>query len=102
MATAAIIVWVYGALVLVGGVIGYARAKSIPSFVSGLVFGTALILVGYGIRQGHARDVFVASGLAGLLAVIMGVRFAKTKKFMPAGMLTILSAAVVVTLLLMR
>jgi uncharacterized membrane protein (UPF0136 family) len=102
MQTAAIIVWVYGAMVLVGGVLGYVKAQSKPSLISGLVFGSALIVVGYGIRQGRAADVLIAAGLAGLLAVVMGIRFGKTKKFMPAGLLTILSVVVAVTLLLMR
>ena len=101
MQTAAIIVLAYGALVLVGGIFGYVKAKSIPSLISGLIFGITLLVVGYGIRQGHQSDIKIAAGLAGLLAVIMGIRFAKSKKFMPAGMLTVLSA-VVVALLLMR
>jgi uncharacterized membrane protein (UPF0136 family) len=101
MQTAAMVVWIYGALVLVGGVMGWVKARSKPSLISGIVFGVALILFGYGISQGHAADVWVAIGLAGLLAIIMGIRFAKTKKFMPAGLLAILSA-VVVAMLLMR
>lgn len=102
MQTKAIIVWVYGALVLVGGVMGWVKAKSKPSLISGIIFGVALILFGHGINQGRAADVWVAIALAGLLAIIMGIRFAKTKKFMPAGLLAILSAVVVATLLLMR
>lgn len=96
------IVWIYGALVLVGGVMGWVKAKSTPSLISGLVFGSGLIFIGYGIRQGHAADVTVACIIAGLLAVIMGIRFGKTKKFMPAGLITILSVVVLVTLLLRR
>ena len=98
----AIIVWVYGALVLTGGVMGWVKAKSKPSLISGIVFGAALIIVGYGIREGHASDVWTASALAGVLAIIMGVRLARTKKFMPAGLMALLSAATVVALLLLR
>ena len=101
MQTTAIIVWVYGALVLAGGAMGWAKAKSKPSLISGVVFGAALISLGYRIYQGHASDVQVAAVIAGLLAIIMGVRFAKTKKLMPAGLVAILSVAVV-TLLLLR
>ena len=98
----AIIVLVYGILVLVGGVMGWVKAKSKPSLISGIAFGVALIVLGYGINQRHASDVWVAIGLAGLLAVIMGIRFAKTKMFLPAGLLTIVSAAVAAALLLLR
>jgi len=102
METVATIVWIYGSLVLVGGVMGWVKAKSVPSLVSGLAFGAALIFVGYGIKLGHRNDVIAAMVIAGLLAVIMGARFARSKKFMPAGLVAILSVAVVVALLLMR
>jgi uncharacterized membrane protein (UPF0136 family) len=102
MQTNALIVWVYGAVVLAGGIIGWLKARSRPSLIFGVIFGVALIVVGFGIRQGRESDVVVAAVLTGLLAAIMGIRFAKTGKFMPAGLLTILSAVVLVTLLLRR
>ena len=100
MQTTAIIVWVYGALVLAGGAMGWAKAKSKPSLISGIVFGVALGFFGYGIYQGHTSDIRVAAAIAGLLGVIMGIRFAKSKKFMPAGLVAILSVVVVALLLL--
>ena len=100
MQTIAIIVWVYGALVLAGGAMGWAKAKSKPSLISGIVFGVALGFFGYGIYQGHTSDIRVAAAIAGLLGVIMGIRFAKSKKFMPAGLVAILSVVVVALLLL--
>src|SRR5437762_2801317 len=90
----AIIVWVYGMLVLIGGVIGWVKAKSKPSLISGIAFGVALIVVGIGVDQGHSMEVWLAGGLAGLLAAIMGLRFAKTRKFMPAGLVAVLSVVV--------
>lgn len=35
---------IYGALVLVGGVIGYATKASVPSLVAGGAFGIALLV----------------------------------------------------------
>ena len=102
MQTTAIIVWIYGVLVLVGGLMGWVKAKSKPSLVSGLIFGVLLILQGYWIWQGSASGVMQASVTTGLLAVVMGARFIATKKFMPAGLLTLLSLAVLITLLLRR
>ena len=98
MQTAAIIVWVYGALVLIGGVMGWVKARSKPSLISGVVFGAALILTGFWMPVGR----WIAAGLAAALAVVMGVRYAQTKKVMPSGVMTALSAVVLVVLLLVR
>jgi len=102
MQTTAMIVWIYGVLVLVGGVMGWVKAKSKPSLVSGLIFGVLLILEGYRIWQGIAVGVTQACVTTGLLAVVMGARFIATRKFMPAGLLTLLSLAVLITLLMRR
>jgi uncharacterized membrane protein (UPF0136 family) len=102
MQTPAIIIWVYAALILVGGVMGWAKARSQMSLWSGLIFGVALILVGVGVARGYANHLIAATVLAGLLAIIMGVRFVKTKKFMPAGLVAILSVVVVALLLRFR
>ena len=46
MQTTAMIVMVYGVLVLVGGVMGFVKAHSKPSLIAGLVFGGALQVSG--------------------------------------------------------
>src|SRR5712691_10479221 len=103
MQTAAIIVWIYGALVLAGGIIGFVKAGSQSSLMSGSIFGVALLLAGLGIfREKSIDGAFLwAIVLTGLLALIMGVRFAKTRKFMPAGMICALSVVVSAILLYM-
>lgn len=100
MQTAAIIVWVYGALVLAGGVMGWVKAKSTASLISGVIFGVALILTGFALDNPTGQ--WIAVGLAALLGIIMGARFAKSRKFMPAGMIAILSLVVLVALLALR
>ena len=93
MHTAAIVTIVYGALVLLGGVMGYLKAKSRPSLVSGLVFGPALAILGVLGLEGWTPFAGIAAGLAAVLLLIMGSRFARKRKFMPAGLITVLSAA---------
>jgi uncharacterized membrane protein (UPF0136 family) len=96
-----VVLGVYALLLAVGGVIGYARAGSRPSLIAGLLSAVgalaAMALV--------ARDAAWGLGLGALLAIVLalffGYRFAvKTRKFMPSGMLAVLSLVVFVVSLL--
>lgn len=87
----------YGLLVLVGGVIGYVKAKSRASLVSGIGFGALLGLASSLVSSGSVR---VGAGLGVVLALALLGRFLpafmKTKKVMPAGLVVALGAVVVV------
>jgi uncharacterized membrane protein (UPF0136 family) len=82
------------ALCGVGGVVGYAKKRSVPSLVAGVAFAAAYGYAANTINvgdpaQGHA----LAAGTSALLAAAMGARLAKTGKFMPAGVLTAVGLA---------
>ena len=96
----AYIVLVYGILVAAGGVIGYVKSKSMPSLISGLLFGTLLIGCSVFILNGDIRATYVALVLSLALLVIFFFRFRASKKFMPAGLMIILSLAASITLIL--
>ncbi|XP_015113486.1 transmembrane protein 14C [Diachasma alloeum] len=85
----------YAASVAGGGILGYVKAKSIPSLGAGLLFGTIL---GYGAYQTSQdpRNCAVLLGTSTALGGIMGYRFYNTKKIMPAGMICVISCAMVV------
>src|SRR5262245_31503360 len=88
------ILWVYIALLLVGGLMGFLKAGSKVSLISSVVFAVLLALF-----AGHVLTwVWGPHLLLGLLLVVFVMRYAKTKKFMPAGLMIVLSA---VTLLLL-
>ncbi|KAG2217686.1 hypothetical protein INT45_008337 [Circinella minor] len=80
----------YSALVLIGGAIGYLKAGSTASLISGTVFGLA---AGFGSYQvsNNPKNVVFALVVSILLFIGMGIRFNKSGKFMPAGLVTILS-----------
>ena len=83
------ILWVYIALLIVGGVMGFVKAKSQVSLISSLVFAVALGLFAAGVVSWRAgADVLLA-----LLLVVFVIRYAKTKKFMPAGLMILLTVA---------
>ncbi|XP_007950396.1 transmembrane protein 14C [Orycteropus afer afer] len=76
----------YAALVATGGIIGYAKAGSVPSLAAGLFFGGLAGLGAYQLSQ-DPRNVWVFLATSGTLAGIMGMRFYNSRKFMPAGLI---------------
>jgi len=100
--TAYSVAFVYGAIVLVGGVFGYIMAGSHISLWSGLLFGLGLfgssILMVMGRQQGHV----LAVSLTAILTVFFNIRYLLTKAFMPAGMMALVSAFALVALVVFR
>ncbi len=80
----------YGILAIAGGIIGYIQATSKVSLISGSISGLLLILAAYFQLQGQTWGAILAVLVTGVLVVVFAVRLAKTRKFMPAGLMTIL------------
>ena len=80
----------YGILAIVGGIIGYIQARSKVSLLSGSISGLLLILAAYFQLQGQTWGSILGVIVTGVLVVVFAVRLAKTRKFMPAGLMTIL------------
>ncbi|MBE9002528.1 MULTISPECIES: TMEM14 family protein [unclassified Nostoc] len=80
----------YGILAIAGGIIGYIQARSKVSLLSGSISGLLLILAAYFQLQGQTWGSILAVLVTGILVVVFAVRLAKTRKFMPAGLMTIL------------
>jgi uncharacterized membrane protein (UPF0136 family) len=83
-------VFAYGILAIVGGIIGYMRASSKVSLISGTISGLLLIVAGFFQLQGQAWAALLAVIVTGFLVVVFAVRLAKTRKFMPAGLMVLL------------
>lgn len=79
----------YGLLAIVGGIMGYQKAQSKISLLSGGVSGILLILSGILALNGISSGLILAALISGLLVVVFGVRLAKTKKIMPAGLMIV-------------
>ena len=76
---------------------GYLQAKSFKSLTAGLLCGGSLAIAAF-LAQTHPRTgLGIASIIAVQLVLIFGTRFQKTRKFMPAGFLAILSLAMAIT-----
>ena len=92
------IVLIYAVLILIGGIIGHVKASSLASLIFGLTFG--LLLVGSAIAMfaKHKWGAYGAVILTFMLDGFFTYRFLKTHAFMPAGMLSLISFAVLIYL----
>ena len=97
-----IIVIIYSILVLLGGLIGYLFANSLPSLISGTIFGAALFTCGLGILRSNLAAFITSIMLSGLLTLFFGYRFWLTEKLMPAGMMGIISGLIFILLISTR
>jgi uncharacterized membrane protein (UPF0136 family) len=89
MSLAIIAAIAYGILVLVGGIIGYTKAKSKPSLIAGLVSGLLLLGSAFLAMVNTSLGLILAKIITTILIVIFALRLWKTRKFMPAGLMLI-------------
>lgn len=80
----------YGMLAIIGGIIGYFQANSQVSLLSGIFTGLLLIIAAYLQLQGQTWGLSLATCITAALVLLFAFRLAKTRKFMPAGLMTIL------------
>jgi uncharacterized membrane protein (UPF0136 family) len=88
------VLWAYVVLLLIGGLIGFFKAKSKVSLIMSVVLAAVLslaILPGV-FQPAFARDM--VSVILALLLVVFAFRLATTRKFMPGGMMMLLTVAV--------
>src|ERR1051326_989778 len=83
------VLWIYILLLVVGGLIGFLKGKSQVSLILSVCFAAALSLCAAGIIfQPYVADILLAA-----LLVVFGMRLVKTKKFMPAGLMLVITLA---------
>ncbi len=73
-----------------GGIIGYVKAKSRPSFIAGVTSAILLFLCFVGSFVAPTTAELGAFVISDLLVAVFAIRMAKTKKFMPSGMLMVI------------
>lgn len=99
----ALIVLLYGILVAVGGVMGYVKAGSVASLISG--GGAGLILLGASVammRGSYALGWWISLFVALLLLGRFGMAAMNDFKLMPGGMVIVMSLIVLAVLLFHR
>ena len=82
---------IFGALTIVGGIIGYVKAGSTPSIIAGAITGLFLIIAGSILPEHRTVGLATAFIVSLLLAGQFVPKLLRTGKMMPAGMMSILS-----------
>jgi uncharacterized membrane protein (UPF0136 family) len=76
-------------MLVVGGLMGFLKAGSKASLIASVTFAIPLTLAALGIVPGMVADICLV-----LLLIVFGKKFAGGRKFMPSGLMTILSIVV--------
>ncbi len=96
MKSAGLITLVYGLLLLAGGVMGHLKAASMASLVTGVGFGLVAILLSIGVFKKSLLSAYFALILTFILDAFFTYRLLLTMKFMPAGLMAIISTLVLI------
>jgi uncharacterized membrane protein (UPF0136 family) len=84
---------IYCALLVLGGLMGFIKAGSKASIIASSAFAAILLLFVFGVLP-----IRYAWFVLFVLVLFFGSRFGKSKKFMPNGMMLILTVITVVLL----
>ncbi|XP_037321446.2 transmembrane protein 14A [Pungitius pungitius] len=90
----------YAAAIAFGGFMGYKRKGSVMSLMAGLVFGCFSAYGAYNVSY-DPKDIKISLLSSGVLSLVMGMRYKKSGKLMPAGIMAGLSLLIVFRLLLL-
>jgi len=86
-----IYLFIFGALTIAGGVIGFMKAGSNASLIAGGISGVLLLVAGYLVGAGKVQvGLILGAVLALALAGQFVPKFLHSHKFMPHGMMAIL------------
>ncbi|MSU36116.1 MAG: hypothetical protein EXS36_13640 [Pedosphaera sp.] len=84
-----IVLWIYAALMLAGGLMGFLKAGSRASLIAG---GTCAVIAA--LTAAYQLPNILAVLCPFVVAAMMGRRFLGSKKFMPAGLTALISIGV--------
>ena len=88
-----IVLWVYIALMWLGGLMGLIKAGSKASIIASSIFAAVLALFALNVLPFHYCYIILF-----VLLLFFGKRFIKGKKFMPSGLMLVLN---VITMILL-
>lgn len=97
------IILIYGVLTAAGGVFAYLKVNSLPSIVAGGASGLLLIFAGYlMMRSNYTAGWWIALVVTLALLARFGATAFSNFKFMPGGLMILLSLLALVALVMGR
>lgn len=87
---------VFALLTILGGIMGYVKAKSVISIVSGTISGVILIVASLMLPEHPISSGVIGLCVSVLLAGKFVPDFVHKKAFVPAGLMAILSVASII------
>ena len=92
---------IYAALLAVGGILGFVKARSQASLISGLISAVAALVALVLAALRYPLGFPLGMTLAIVLFCLFGYRYAlRARKFMPSGLLAVISLAVLAVMIL--
>lgn len=88
----------YSLLVFIGGLIGLIKAQSYASFIMGTSFALILAFSAFAMWKEVSWGFYGSFIAAAFLFLFFGYRFYQSFVLMPAGLMVLLSAIVLITL----
>src|SRR5512133_2222888 len=85
------VLWTYILLLVAGGLFGFFKAKSKISLITSVISAALLILTAIPGLLSPRLGSGMAYVIMAILLVVFGIRLAKTNKFMPSGMMLLLT-----------
>jgi uncharacterized membrane protein (UPF0136 family) len=85
------VLWVYIVLLFAGGLMGFLKAKSKASLIMSSIFAALLALCASNSIFKREVGNAIADGILAFLFIFFAMKLAKSKKFMPSGMMLVLT-----------
>ncbi|MEI7922765.1 MAG: TMEM14 family protein [Planctomycetota bacterium] len=98
-----ILLLIYAVMLMLGGLMGFIKAKSKPSLIAGSLSGLMILVSIYLMNQTGSiaqTGCLLATFTSLSLALFFGKRFAKSRKLMPGGVMAVFSVAIFILLVL--
>ncbi len=93
-----LVILIYALMILAGGVFGFLKAGSIMSLLAGIIFSLALFISFLGFKRKWGP--YLALIVVFILDAFFTQKYLKTFQWMPSGMLSLLSLALLISLAL--